>query len=233
MTAAQTVRALVAEGVTVREYKKWSTHNRAGHGDWGPVNGVMIHHTASHNALNVVYDGRSDLPGPLAHGYIDKEGIVWLTGCGRANHAGGGDRDVLNAVIAESYATRPPATHEHEGSSGAVDGNVHFYGWECENLGDGQDPWPRDQYVAMVRATAAICRFHGWGAKSAIGHLEWSDWKSDPKGFGMATFRTDLAAALRAKPKAWPPAGPVEAKPAPTLADLEKRVAAIEAKLKL
>src|SRR3546814_14861718 len=96
-----------------------------------------------------------------------------MCAAGRANHAGGGSPAVLDAVIAENYGTTPPATHYHEGSSGAADGNDRFYGFECENLGDGKDPWPAVQYQAMVKSAAAICRYYGWSEKSTIGHLEW------------------------------------------------------------
>ncbi len=51
---------------------------------------------------------------------------------GRANHAGPGDDDVLRAVIAEKALPR-----DNEANT---DGNRHFYGFECENLGDGDDP---------------------------------------------------------------------------------------------
>ena len=43
----------------------------------------------------------------------------------RANHAGGGDPAVLAAVASEDYGDYPPATHYHQGESGAVDGNRH------------------------------------------------------------------------------------------------------------
>src|SRR3546814_16205578 len=58
------------------------------------------------------------------------------------------------------------------------------------------DPWPAVQYQAMVKSAAAICRYYGWSEKSTIGHLEWSDWKIDPRGFTMAKFRADVKAAL-------------------------------------
>ncbi|MEU3656513.1 N-acetylmuramoyl-L-alanine amidase, partial [Streptomyces sp. NPDC032161] len=74
---------------------------------------------------------------------------------------------------------------------------ARFYGWECENLGDGKDPWPKAQYDAIVRVQAAICRAHGWTAKSVIGHLEWSSDKVDPRGFSMATLRADVAERLK------------------------------------
>ncbi|CAL9663064.1 hypothetical protein SUDANB105_07103 [Streptomyces sp. enrichment culture] len=206
LAADRLLAALRAEGCAVREVRSWRTHNRNHAGAWGPVHGVMVHHTATGPAVDVVdliYDGHSTLPGPLATGCITKDGRVHLTANGRANHAGGGDPDVLDAVVNESYGDYPPPTHEHQGSSGAIDGNARFYGWECANKGDGTDPWPRVQYVAIVKATAAVCRAHGWSAKSAIGHLEWSDWKPDPRGFDMKDFRRDLAACLALPAGQW------------------------------
>jgi hypothetical protein len=207
LIADRLVAALRAEGVTVREVSGWRTNNRNHKGAWGPVNGVIVHHTVTGpgtDVVGLVYRGHSSLPGPLATGCITKDGTVHLTGNGRANHAGGGDPNVLTAVAAESYGDRPPAPHEHDGSPGAVDGNSRFYGWECENKGDGKDLWPRVQYVAIVKATAGVCRAHGWSAKSAIGHLEWSDWKPDPRGFDMKDFRRDLAACLDLPAGVWP-----------------------------
>lgn len=202
MTADQFLAALKAEGVKVTEHAGWRDHNRNGHGGWGPMNGVMIHHTAgtapSDGAL--VYGGRSDLPGPLAHGYLAKGGVVTMTANGRANHAGGGDPGVLAAVAAEGFL---PATHFHEGSSGAADGNAHFYGLEISNLGTSGDPYPLEQYKAAVRWAAAICRHHGWSSSSVIGHKEWSDWKNDPS-FDIRLFRIDVATCLRSAPGVWP-----------------------------
>ncbi|MER6331867.1 N-acetylmuramoyl-L-alanine amidase [Streptomyces sp. NPDC001034] len=211
MTASTFLDALHAEGVTIAETGNWQTHNRAGHGAWGPVNGVMIHHTAGTSGIvDYCYNGSAALPGPLCHGVIDKQGTVHLVGNGRANHAGGGDPRVLDAVIAESYGDRPPAPHQHEGSAGAVDGNARFYGFECVNLGDGHDPWPDAQLEAIERVAAAICRHHGWSAKSVIGHLEWSDWKSDPRGFDMHDMRARVDKRLGHT------AAPAPTKPKPT-----------------
>ncbi|GGY31584.1 peptidoglycan-binding protein [Streptomyces xanthochromogenes] len=207
LSAAAFAAALRAEGVSVVEADGWRDHNRNHKGAWGPVNGVIVHHTVSSGtdvSVRLCYDGYDELPGPLCHGVIAKDGTVHLVGNGRANHAGGGDPAVLNAVIAENYGDRPPATHQHEGSSGAVDGNARFYGFECVNLGDGADPWPAAQLDAIERVSAALCRAHGWSAKSVIGHLEWSDWKSDPRGFAMAELRSRIAARLAGKPIATP-----------------------------
>ncbi|MEU6881992.1 peptidoglycan-binding protein [Streptomyces sp. NPDC046712] len=216
LSADQLLAALRAEGVTVVEHDGWRTHNRNQAGAWGPVNGVMIHHTVSSgtaSSVELCYNGYDGLPGPLCHGVIAKDGTVHLVGNGRANHAGGGDPSVLQAVITETYGDRPPAPREHQGSSGAVDGNARFYGFECVNLGNGTDPWPAAQLDAIERASAAICRAHGWGAKSVIGHLEWSDWKSDPKGFAMPGMRDRVQKRLAAAPTKQSPAAQQPAAP--------------------
>ncbi|MFE9258622.1 peptidoglycan-binding protein [Streptomyces sp. NPDC006879] len=216
LTAEQLLAALLAEGVTVVEHEGWRTHNRNHVGAWGPVNGVMIHHTVSSgtdSSVELCYDGYSSLPGPLCHGVIAKDGTVYLVGNGRANHAGGGDPAVLQAVITETYGDRPPTPTEHQGSAGAVDGNTRFYGFECINLGDGADPWPAAQLDAIERVSAAICRAHNWGAKSVIGHLEWSDWKVDPRGFAMPGMRERVQGRLSAAPTKTAPAATRPATP--------------------
>lgn len=231
--SATLVRILAGEGITVKPFQSgWVSHERdkATGKTFGPTHGVVIHHTGGHNVGSYLWNGSSSLPGPLCHGYIDKAGVVWMMSDGRANHAGGGDPDVLKAVIAESYMTRPPAPKYGENDPGAADGNDCFYGFECENLGDGKDPWPSVQYVAMVRAAAAICRYYGWTEKSVIGHLEWSHYKIDPKGFDMVKFRSDVKACLAAKPGKWPAV--VSTTPSTKLT-VEQRLERIEKKLGL
>ncbi|MFH8751294.1 N-acetylmuramoyl-L-alanine amidase [Streptomyces rimosus] len=193
MSANTFLKALRDEGLEVVEVGEWRTHNRDGHGAWGPVHGVVIHHTVTsgtEETVRLCYDGTSALPGPLCHGVITKDGRVHLVGCGRSNHAGSGDRDVLNAVIAEKKQL--PPTNQYN-----ADGNVHFYGFECENLGDGQDPWPEAQLEAIEKAAAALCRVHGWNEYSVIGHLEWRADKIDPKGFTMKYMRARIGARLK------------------------------------
>ncbi|WOX22131.1 N-acetylmuramoyl-L-alanine amidase [Streptomyces solicathayae] len=192
MSASRFLGALRDEGITVVEVGDWRTHNRNHKGPWGPVHGVMIHHTVTRGTASTVRlcrDGHSTLPGPLCHGVIAKDGRVHLVGYGRANHAGAGDDDVLRAVIAEH---RLPPDDE-----ASTDGNRHFYGFECENLGDGRDPWPKVQLEAIERAAAAVCRVHGWTQRSVIGHLEWQPGKVDPRGFTMASMRERIADRLR------------------------------------
>ncbi|MFD6417277.1 N-acetylmuramoyl-L-alanine amidase [Streptomyces sp. NPDC060194] len=184
MSASSFLKALRNEGVTVVEVGAWRTHNRNHKGPWGPVNGVMIHHTVTKGTaatVRICRDGYAALPGPLCHGVIAKDGRVHLVGYGRANHAGLGDDDVLRAVIAERALPR-----DNEANT---DGNARFYGFECENLGDGKDPWPAAQLEAIERVSAAICRHHGWNSRSVIGHLEWQPGKVDPRGFSMSSMR--------------------------------------------
>lgn len=192
MSATEFAAALRAEGLTVAVRSGWSTHNRASHGAWGPLNGVMIHHTASGDGpgiVDVCSAGRPDLPGPLCHGVIHKDGTITLVGWGRANHAGVGDQRALDAVIAESSSHPKPGI-------GTVDGNARFVGFECVNRGDGADPWPEAQLDAIARASAAICRHYGWGQHSVIGHLEWTNQKPDPRGFTMTAMRDRIANRL-------------------------------------
>jgi hypothetical protein len=217
MTAAQFVKALKDEGLTVLEHSGWESHNRAASGrPWGPVHGVMIHHTGgtAPSDLSIVWSGRSDLPGPCAHSYLSTTGVVTMTANGRANHAGGGDPAVLSQVENESYGDAPSAPKYHEGSSGAADGNVYFYGLEVSNTGSKTDDYPAVQYQAIVKWAAAICRFHGWSVKSVIGHKEWSNWKPDPI-YSMVQFRKDVKALLAKDPTkpTTPTTPPVGTKP--------------------
>jgi hypothetical protein len=218
LPAERFLKALLDEGLDVVETGSWRTHNRNSKGPWGPVHGVMMHHTVTKgmsNTVRLVRDGYSGLPGPLCHGMIAKSGQVHLVGYGRANHAGLGDDDVLRAVIAERGL---PADNET-----STDGNRHFYGFECENLGDGKDPWPEAQLDAIERVGAALCRAHGWSAASVIRHLDWQPGKVDPRGIDWDNMETRISKRLGAKvpPKPATPAPPKR----PTV-DLSKLIAA-------
>ena len=206
--------ALILEGCKVVELPGWKYRNRNHKGPWGPVHGVMIHHTVTkgtNKTVGIIRDGYSSLPGPLSHGMIAKDGTVYLVGLGRANHAGLGDPDVLQAVISEK---NPPRDND-----ATADGNRYFYGFECENLGDGKDPWPQAQIDAIEKASAAICRVHGWGAKSVIRHLDWQPGKIDPYGPGMdwPSLQGDIAKRLG---QGRPPALPSPQRPVVSLSKL-------------
>lgn len=190
MTASQIVSALRGEGVDVREYRSWRTHNRNSKGAWGPVNGIVVHHTAGRDSLSLCYNGTAALPGPLCHTHLSKTGAATMVGHGRANHAGLFAANAMAAMTAES------SKHPLPGSD-AIDANARTYGLEIENLGNGSDPYPAAQYSAAVRWAAGICRHHGWTADSIIGHKEGTRRKIDPT-FSMPQFRADVAKRLGA-----------------------------------
>lgn len=221
LTADQQLIAFRGEGCKVVEHKDWRTHNRNHKGAWGEVHGVMIHHTVTTgtaSSVELCYNGHSDLPGPLCHTVGAKDGTLYMVGNGRANHAGLGDDDVLRALTAEN---KLPADNEAN-----TDGNRCFYGIELINLGNGKDPWPEVQIEAAARWAAALCRAHGWTAKSVLAHKEWQPGKIDPT-FDMDDFRDRVQRILEGKPSKPAPSKPTPAKPKPKpVVDLSQLVAA-------
>jgi hypothetical protein len=226
MTAAQVVTQLKKWGIKYVEIPGWATHNRNIKGAWGPVNGFIWHHTgadvtdAKAYAGGTLYKGLADLPGPLCHFSIGKDGAVYLVGWGRANHAGGGDPVTLQHVINEDYSGQLKPTR---GNSNGVDGNAHFYGVEIQYSGSHQ--MTDAQYAAARQLSAAILDFHGWTEKSVIAHGEWSSDKWDP---GYAPGKIMAMPGVRADVKATLTAGPTqEDDVALTDADINKIAAAV------
>jgi hypothetical protein len=202
MSAAQVVAQLKKWHIRYDEISGWETHNRNFKGPWGPVNGFIWHHTgadvsnAKSYAASTLYDGITNLPGPLCQFSIGVDGTVYLVGWGRANHAGGGDPAVLGHVVDEDYTGQ---LHPKFGNSNGVDGNAHFYGVEIQYSGD--HPMSTAQYTAALLLSAAILDFHGWSEKSVIGHGEWSSDKWDPgyapdRIMAMPDVRADVKSTL-------------------------------------
>lgn len=232
MTADQFIAQLKKWGIPYKEYKDWRNHNRNHKGLWGPVNGLMVHHTGSDSPdqRELLYSGHSALPGPLSQVGLAQDGVLHLIGWGRCNHAGLGDPDVLEAVIREDYATRPPVPN-----SASIDGNARFYG--CEIWYDGSHAMTTAQRNTLYNLGAAVIDFHDWTAKSIINHGEWQPGKWDPgyaKGKMMDgnIIRTSSALRLKAgpnKPVPTTPPPPPVAKP--TKSQLLTRIAAVETTL--
>ncbi|MEU3161415.1 N-acetylmuramoyl-L-alanine amidase [Streptomyces griseoincarnatus] len=215
LTPDQWLRILRAEGVRVEEYPGWRTRERdAATGKaFGPVRMFLNHHTAGRNAKDVVAkNGVAGLPAPLAHVYLARSGVATMCSAGRANHAGA---MAVNAYV--SFRDEKSSHPAPSKASGTVDGNDVSYGVETENLGDGKDVYPREQYDAWVRINAAVCRFHGWTAESVGCHKETSvEGKVDPRGpvegygsrgrfeFTPERFRADVAERLK-HPANWSP----------------------------
>ena len=197
LSSGQALRAAKSTGHRVVQLSGWATHNRNHKGAWGPANGVMVHHTGSDTsapaayATNVLHDGYSGLPGPLCQFGIDADGVIYMIGWGRANHAGRGDDAVLGRVMQEDQRLM---SSEAQPTRRDTDGNTRFYGIEVMYSGGHRMTGP--QREATVRLSAALCAAHGWGAASVIGHREWSTTKWDPGQESMTTMRRSIAAVL-------------------------------------
>jgi len=173
-------QVLLDAGLKVAEQPGWKTR---GHGDVGPIKGVICHHTAGPKngnmpSLNVVTNGRSDLPGPLAQLCLARDGTWIVVAAGRCNHAGKGNWQGFTA------------------------GNTNFIGIEAENTGLAEgpkaDPWPDVQMDAYRRGVAAILKKIKANPIMCCGHKEYAlphGRKSDPT-FNMADFRTQVAAIM-------------------------------------
>jgi len=241
LTPDRMLQILRAEGVRVAEYPGWRTRERDDETGkpFGPVHLLLNHHTAATSSLKTVAAiGRPDLPPPLAHGHLNKTGLLTLTCAGRANHAGLMAKNAYDSFVKES--TTHPAPLK---SSGTVDGNDVSYGWEVENLGDNDDVYPEVQYDAWVRINAAFCREFDWTAQSVACHKETSvEGKIDPRGpvagygtrgrfmFTPTLFRSDVTERLK-HPASWSPPQQASPPPAPSPMTLEQRVAKLEAKV--
>lgn len=207
MTPTQITNQLDRWGIRWLGHSSWQTHNRGNRGNgFSNVNGLMLHHTGSDapDQRPFLHNGSKDLPGPLCHFGIDQIGRVHIIGWGRTNHAGGGDPNVHKHVINEDY-TGILKPKYHEGSSGAVDGNGHFYG--AEIWYSGSHEMTDAQYFTVNRLAAAIAEFHKWSELSVIGHGEWSSWKWDPgytsnKMMNMENVRGDIKATIKRGPVA-------------------------------
>jgi peptidoglycan hydrolase-like protein with peptidoglycan-binding domain len=171
--------AFRAAGLQVHEVEGWKTRGRPY--SFAP-RGVIFHHTASNKgagpapSAGICVKGRSDLPGPLCHALVGRDGVVHLIAAGRANHAGlGGPWNTIPRDSANSY----------------------MVGVEVENDGIGE-PWPEQQLrvCAQVFATLLINlhRTETW----LVGHKEWAPTrKIDPHPLDMHAFRTRVRAAIQ------------------------------------
>lgn len=170
---------LRAAGLKVKEEPGWQTRGRPG--AFGPVKGVLCHHTATTNlkdnapSLVTVIRGRSDLPGPLAQLVLGRDGTFFVVAGGRCNHAGKG------------------------AWQGITNGNAHFIGVEAENSGLANDPWPEEQKEAYAKGVAAILKHIKAKPIMAVGHREYAlpkGRKPDPS-FDMDAFRKRVAELMQ------------------------------------
>lgn len=178
-------------GLKVVELDGWRTRGRPAYtGSFNPV-GVLCHHTASRAdglaGTEILVRGRADLPGPLAHFGLSRDGTVYIVASGRANHAG---------------------RARSSGSVAAGDGNSLYIGIEAMNDGVGE-PWPAAQMRAY-ETLAAVLSVHvtGNSVRTVRAHKETSvTGKIDPT-FAMGPFRRRVAKEMARLRKPAKPARP-------------------------
>jgi len=166
-------------GLNVAETQGWKAR---GHGDFGPVRGVLCHHTAGPSAgnmpsLDTLINGRGGahpLSGPIANLGLGRDGTYYTVAAGRAYHAGGGKWH------------------------GITNGNSSLIGIEAENTGLPNDPWPRLQLDAYARGVAALLSHIGVGVDMCAGHKEYAlpPGRKDDPDFDMNAFRAKVAALM-------------------------------------
>ncbi|WP_090624659.1 peptidoglycan recognition protein family protein [Azotobacter beijerinckii] len=175
-------------GLKVAEVPGWQ--NRGRPSPMGTIKGVMCHHTVGPKngnmpSLNVLINGRSGLPGPLAQLGLGRDGTFYIIAAGRCNHAG------------EGYW------------KGETNGNGCFIGIEAENTGGHRnppglndppfDPWPEVQLDAYRQGVAAILAHIGVSETMCCGHKEYRlplGTKPDPHTIDMDLFRNEVRALM-------------------------------------
>jgi len=143
------------------------------------VRGVTVHHTASGRGtgdtlgLSTVQNGRgSELPGPLAHLYLNRSGVFYVVAAGLSYHAG--------------VSRRSDQTNSYRIGIEAL----------AEGLGWSQD-WPAAQYDALAVGCRALASRYGFPISEVLGHKETCSpvgRKIDPS-FDMVEFRRRVATA--------------------------------------
>jgi hypothetical protein len=158
--------ALRGEGLDVDEVDGWRMN---GDGSFDDIWGIICHHTGSDDiSVTTIARGTDDRPGPLSNVLVNRDGTVTVVAAGVAHHAGTGYHPDL----------------PHDGADTRTVG-VHA------DL-DGNQQYPRDQYLSYVRCCAAILRRIDKSASHVLGHHEWDMTKHDPN-LSMDQLRADIA----------------------------------------
>jgi N-acetyl-anhydromuramyl-L-alanine amidase AmpD len=191
--------ALRAAGLKVALVDGWQAR---GGDNIGRTLGVICHYTATVGGgnmptLDTLIRGREDLPGPLSHLGLGKDGTYYIIASGRANHAG---RGLWNGITT---------------------GNTNLIGIEAENSGRAKDPWPAVQLDAYHRGVAAILAEAGRTAASCCAHREYArpTGRKTDVNLDMDAFRQAVATILNgdAPPPVLIPAVEPGARARPTL----------------
>lgn len=166
--------ALAKRGLTVETVAGWETRSAGSL----VAKGALCHWTAgpanstTRPSLNIVVNGRSDLPGPLCNVYLDRNGVAVVVSGNRANHAGVGNWKGLTA-------------------------NSQLFGTEAESA--GPTDFTPAQRIAYPKVNAAYCDLGGFGADMVAGHSEYAlpaGRKVDINAYPMTEMRAKVAAIL-------------------------------------
>ncbi|QGZ16915.1 endolysin [Arthrobacter phage LittleTokyo] len=204
MKLSNMAAALRKHGLTVVETPGWRSRGFLGQ-DLLEVRGVLWHHTATNRArfagndaptLSMCIDGRPDVAGPLCNIVFGRNGTVYLTAAGLANHAGAGAWHNIPRDL----------------------GNYYLIGIEMESSGIAPWDWTADQLRVAPYLGAALEREYlghlPAELRLQIGHLEYSSTgKIDPAGWpgGMDGLRAQINKVLAGgdlKPAGSSPAKP-------------------------
>lgn len=150
-----------------------------GHGDFGQITHVIVHHTGSNNASAGSIAQHPDL-GLASQLHLDRDGKFTLCGVGIAWHAGQG----AWPGIPTNNANQVTIGIEAANDGGGAPGKPH------------RSSWPEVQYQAYATGVAAILNKLGLPADRCIAHKEWAgpaQGKWDPGSLDMQIFRADVA----------------------------------------
>lgn len=182
-------------GCTVVEEGNWKARSA---GSTFTPKGIILHHDAtspgpSPGVVDMLINGRSDVPGPLCQLWLDYYGKWHTIAAGRANHAGSGG----------PWGVFP-----------AESGNTYAIGIECDHTTG--EVWTAAQRAEGEKGMAAIMDYLGADPANALcGHKEWAPTrKVDPDPANMANVRREVAAYV-------PGSGTPEEEP-PTMFELCK-----------
>lgn len=175
----------------------WSEHEaRRGCARRGwDAHGIAIHHSGGPTSWEFVWDGRSNVPGPLYTVLIYPDGKAHLTGFRITNNVGRCDATVRNRVLGGEMPTS--GGNVSPGGDDYSAANSEFYGISYR----GTAP-TADQRRTALLICAAICSAHGstWDGGSVAGHKELTRRKPDPERENMSAFRADLNDTLQRGP---------------------------------
>lgn len=188
-------------GLRVFEVPGWA---RRGSDEWGPLVGLTCHHTGGSRTstdageIDVLVNGRTGLPGPIAQLYLSRSGAWHVVASGRCNHNkigwGGPNRGY---------------------------GNSQLIGVEAQHSGGGE-PWSRVQYESYTRGVAALCQGLRIPVRRVAGHREHQPGDKFDPTFDMDDFRRQVLRLIAADDEGGDELSPEEK------ADLNARLDRIE-----